>query len=290
MGRCLVALVVTACASPAPRPSTMDDLGRPITLTRPATRVVSLAPSITELLYAIGAGHTLVGRSKWDEYPAEVSAVPSVGDGLAPNVEAVAARKPDLVLLYASPSNATALGQFDHLGIPAVNFRMDRLDDVSRLARAIGRLTGVERAADSLAGAFDVRLDSARLATRTARDSGPGVLLLAWTDPPNVLGAASFVSEIVALAGAHNVFADLPQPSATVTIEAIAARKPDVVLTLDSTVVLTLSARPEWRAVGAIRERRFVVVHGSEFGQPSFRALKAVEQLRAALAREVRAR
>ena len=273
---------LAACHSPPREAAGKDDLGRPVSLEKPATRVVSLAPSITELVFAIGAGNRLVGRSKWDEYPPEVAGVPSVGDGLSPNVEAVAATRPDLVLLYASPNNANALRQLDQLGIEALNYHMDRLDDVPRLARIFGRLLGVARDADERASRFELQLDSARRATRETRTPGPSVVLIAWTDPPMVLGSASFASEIVDLAGGRNVFDDLATPSATVTIETIAARKPDVLVTQDSDAVVKLASRPEWRTVRAIMEHRFVVAHGTEYGQPSFRALEAAARLRQA--------
>ncbi|HET7040177.1 MAG TPA: ABC transporter substrate-binding protein, partial [Gemmatimonadales bacterium] len=104
----------------------------------------------------------------------------------------------------------------------------------------------------------------------------------AWDNPPITIGGGSFQSELVALAGGINVFADLPQPSAPVSLETIAARDPDLVLVSDSTVP-AWSRRPEWRAVRAVRERRFVLVHGSDFARPTFRALEAVRRLRAAL-------
>jgi iron complex transport system substrate-binding protein len=238
---------------------------------------------MTELLFAIGAGPKVVGRSKWDEYPPEALAVPSVGDGLAPNVEAVAGTKPDLVLLYASPRNAGAVAQLAQLGIPAANYRMDRLADVPRLARIFGRFADQAMRAESLSARFEQQLDSARGAARLSR-SGPTVAIVTWTDPPDVLGSASFLNEIVELAGGRNVFADVTAPDATVSVETIAARQPDVLVLLDSNAVATLSRRPEWRVVGAVRDRRFVVVHGTEFGQPSFRALSAVTQLRRAFA------
>jgi iron complex transport system substrate-binding protein len=278
-------VAIAACAPRAQQSSPKDDMGRPVSMTKDANRVVSLAPSITELVFAIGGGSKLVGRSKWDEYPPEAASVPSVGDGLSPNVEAVAATKPDLVLLYASSSNATALEQFDHMGIEALNYHMDHLDDVPRLARTFGRLLGLSRAADEMADRFERQLDSARRATRAAGATGPSVVLITWTDPPNVLGR-EFLSEMVELAGGRNVFGDLTTPSAYVTIETIAARKPEAIIVIDSAEITKLRSRPEWRAIAAIKNRRFVVVHGTEFGQPSFRALKAVEQLKRAFAEQ----
>src|SRR5256886_7658702 len=100
----LVALAAAACArgerAPAAGPAIIDDADRRVTLAAPARRIVSLLPSFTEMLFAIGAGDRLVGRTAWCDYPPAALAVPSVGDGIPPNVEAVAARPPDLVVLY----------------------------------------------------------------------------------------------------------------------------------------------------------------------------------------------
>src|SRR6266540_105393 len=101
----LLLLAVAACApgerAPARGPvSVTDDAGRTVALAAPARRIVSLLPSFTEILFAIGAGDRVVGRTKWCDYPPAALAVPSVGEGLPPNIEAVAARHPDLVVLY----------------------------------------------------------------------------------------------------------------------------------------------------------------------------------------------
>jgi ABC-type Fe3+-hydroxamate transport system substrate-binding protein len=245
-----------------------------------AHRVVSLAPAFTEILFAIGAGDRVVGRTTWCDYPPAALAVPSVGDGIAPNVEAILARTPDLVVLYASAANTAAAERLSGLGIRTRTVPMDRLAHVAETARALGRATGTAARADSLAAAFTAAIDSARA-------SGPPaarrrVLLLAWDAPPVVIGGGSFQDELVRLAGGRNVFADLTQPSAQVTIETIAARDPDVVLLLDAGEP-AWAARPEWRVVRAVRERRFVAVRGTEFARPGFRALDAVRSLRAAL-------
>src|SRR5881392_166605 len=108
----VVALAVAACARGEHAPvrggiAVTDDAGRRVTLAAPARRIVSLLPSFTEILFAIGAGDRLVGRTTWCDYPPGVLAVPSVGDAMPPSVEAVAARRPDLVVLYRAGTNLT---------------------------------------------------------------------------------------------------------------------------------------------------------------------------------------
>ena len=109
------------------------------------------------------------------------------------------------------------------------------------------------------------------------------VLLLAWDEPAIVVGGGSFQSEIVRLAGGTNVFDDLEQPSATVGIETIAARDPDVVLITAGNSDAAFTKRPEWQVVRAVRDGRFAVVDGTEFSHPSFRAAQAVRAMRLAL-------
>src|SRR2546422_9122340 len=111
-------------------------------------------PAVTELLFAVGVGDRVVGRTTWCDYPPPARLVPSVGDGLNPNLEAVAARRPDLVVLYRSPLNETAAAQLGRLGIPAAVLRQDRLEDVARAARVLGRLTGRAAAGGSPAGSL----------------------------------------------------------------------------------------------------------------------------------------
>ena len=255
-----------------------DAIGRTVSLPRPAQRIVSLAPATTELLFALGAGNRVVGRTRWCDFPAEALAVPSVGDGLNPNIETVAATRPDLVVLYGTSANAAAVDQLARLGIPAVNVPMDRLSDVGTSARLLGRLLGDPARADSIAARFDSALAALR-EDRTGR--GQRVVMVVWDNPPMVIGAGSFLHELVELAGARNVFGDVAAPSPTVSIETIAARNPEVIVgSADDTSLPAWARRPEWRVVPAVRARRFVYLHGTEFHRPSLRAPEAVARLR----------
>jgi len=278
-GAPLAAAFVLACGGAESPGTVVDDAGRPVALDGPAQRVVSLSPSTTELLFAIGAGDRVVGRTRWCEDPAEATAVQSVGDGLDPNIELIVARRPDLVVFYHSSQNAAAIAQLGGLGIATASVRLDRLEDLGRAARFLGELTGDSARADSLS----TLLDTDVVALQTARVTEPTkVLMLAWDTPPIVIGAGSFLSELVDLAGGVNVFEDLPQPSAPVSIEAVAARDVDVVLLVGETKPDYLD-RPEWNVVEAVRNKRFVVVSGTEFSWPSFRSPAAVRTLRSAL-------
>ena len=283
----LLPVLLGACSAPAQRPAgglvIVDDAGDSIRLAQPVRRIVSLSPATTELVFALGAGDRLVGRTRWCDYPPAARAVPSVGDGLPPNIESVLAQAPDLVLLYRSPQNAAALARFRAAGIAAVQLGIDHLADVPRLARLLGPAVGRGGTGDSLAAAFEAGVAAAAARAATQPEAGrPRVLLLAWDQPPIAIGAGSFQSEIVALAGGRNLFADLTVPSATVSIEVIAARDPDLVLVTESGLP-AIAGRAEWAAVPAVRARRFVRLVTPVFSRPSPRAMEAVAELRAAL-------
>ena len=253
----------------------VDDAGDTVRLARPARRVVSLIPATTELLFAIGAGPAVVGRTQWCDYPAAAAAVPNLGDGINPNVEAVLASRPDLVLLYNSAQNAAIAGRLRSLGIAAVRLNTDALRDVDRVGRILGRLTGHLAGADSVAAAFDSALAHATVAPTRGR---PKVLLLVWEQPPMTIGRGSFLDELVERAGGTNLFRDVTASAGTVSIEAVTARDPDLILT-SAAGPSSFARRPEWQAVRAVRERRFLPVTGSEFERPSPRAPAAIREL-----------
>jgi ABC-type Fe3+-hydroxamate transport system substrate-binding protein len=259
-----------------------DDAGRTVRVAVPAARIVSLAPSITELLFALGAGERVVGRTTWCKFPPAALTVPSVGDGLNPSVEAVAARRPDLVLLYRSPHTETAAAQLAALGIPSLILRHDRLEDVARSARLLGGITGTAAAAESIAAALDALLEAPTPPTA----GGARVAFVVWDTPPVVIGGGSYLDQLARLAGAVNVFADLPRASITVSLETIVARNPDWLLSVSDSdrAEPQWASRPEWRVVPAVAARRWLVLPADLFGRPSPSAPRAVVELRRRLA------
>jgi iron complex transport system substrate-binding protein len=296
---CALALLGSAaCARREPRTgSLVDDAGAPVVFTAPPRRVVSLIPATTELLFALGAGSRLVGRTTWCDYPREAAAVPDLGNGIGPNIEKVLDARPDLVLLYRSSANAAAAARLRELGIAVLELRTDRIEDLDRIARLLGRVLGIEGAADSLVAWISADIAAAsqtagqpggqgvRSPDRPARSAGPArpsVFLLAWNRPPITLGGSSFLSEILELAGARNLFHDLSTASAPISIEAVAQRNPDFVLT-QSGEVPAIAGLPEWQVVPAVRGGRFLRVQGSEFNRPTPRIGTAIRKLRAAL-------
>ena len=259
--------------------SVVDDAGDTVRLDAPARRVVSLIPASTELLFALGADSAVVGRTSYCDYPPAAKAVPDLGDGIKPNIEAVVASRPDLVVLYHSGQNAAVAGRLRELGVAALRVNTDALSSVPRVARILGRLTGREPAADSLAAVFDTALTSA---TQHRAGRRPTVLLLVWEQPPMTVGRGSFLSELVERAGGENLFADVTSSSGVVSIEAVAARNPDLIFTTVEGPS-AFATRPEWQVVPAVRKHSYLHVSGSEFNRPSPRSPQAIRELTAKL-------
>jgi iron complex transport system substrate-binding protein len=258
----------------------VDDAGDTVRIAIPARRVASLIPATTELLFDLGAGHDVVGRTTWCDYPAAALAVPSLGDGINPSLEAIVASRPDLVLLYNSAQNETVARRLRALGVPAMRLATDRLADVPRLANLLGALTGRGVTADSLDAAYRRALAAATVPPAPRR---PAVFLLVWDQPPTTVGRGSYLTELIERAGGRNVFDDIAASSGAVSIEAVAARDPDAILSL-SDAPPRFVGRPEWRVVRAAREHRLILVSGSEFNRPTPRAPDAIRRLRARLA------
>jgi iron complex transport system substrate-binding protein len=182
-------------------------------------------------------------------------------------------------VLYHSGQNAAVAGRLRELGVAALRLNTDLLGDVPRVIRILGTLTGRSATADSVTAVFDTALARA---TVPAGGRRPSVLLLVWEQPPMTVGRGSFLSELVERAGGRNAFGDVTASSGVVSIEAVAARDPDLIYTT-AEGPSAFARRPEWQVVPAVRERRFLRVVGSEFNRPSPRAPAAIRRLAAQL-------
>lgn len=261
-----------------PAPPVADDFGDSVavgTTTHPA-RIVSLSPATTDLLFAIGAGPRLVGRTHWDLWPDSARLVPDLGAGLRPNVEAVLAVHPDLVVLYASRDDRAAAAQLRAAGVAVVALRTDRIADFRRTALLLGRATGESERAALCVDSVDKSLDRVRAATKSLPH--PTVFWHIWDEPVITVGSGSFQSELLEIAGARNVYADDPRPSPQVSMEDIVRRNPDLILA-GPTGAARIRSSSKWQAVPAVRRGRILVIDTTLVGRPSVRLGEAAAEL-----------
>lgn len=244
----------------------VDDFGDTIRVDSTAKRIVSLNPTTTEILFAIGVGSKVVGRTKWDSWPDSAKLVPDVGDALRPNVESVLAVKPDLVLLYASNDNRTAAQQLRASGVRTVAMRVDSIAEFKRITLLLGQLVGEERRAQNVVDSVQKTLDRVRAAT----SSLPRVSAFyhTWEKPIITIGMHSFLNEIVEIAGGRNVYGNVKASAPIVTMEDIVSRNPDVIL-VGPPVDKNMYASKAWQVVPAVKNRKVFTYDTMVVGRPS---------------------
>lgn len=240
-------------------------------------RIVSLSPSWTEDVYAVGAGAMLVGRDEFSDYPAAAKAVPNVGTGIQPSLERVLALRPDLVLVLrgaSTPELASDLGRF---GIRVLVSDTQSLDgvigDIDRLGDAIGRKTEAARVSAGL------RARLAAVRARVASLPRPKALLVEWTDPLVVIGSHSFLAEALAAAGGDNVAGDSPQPYPQYSVERLLARAPAVIIVAKQYNGPPLEPLLKLTALPAVRDGRVYRLDADILFRPGPRVVDGVEAL-----------
>lgn len=234
----------------------VDDLGRTLTFPVPATRIVSLIPAATEILFELGAGDQVVGRTQYGTHPPEAIDVPDVGEGIRPSAEVVLARSPDAVVLFAGPDNEASVAEFERLGIPTLALYHNSFRDLERNIERLGALSG--HSIEAAEAVTRIRAQLAEVAALTREVTPVSVYYDLWANPPITIGAGSYLDSLVRVAGGSNVFGDLPEPSPQVSLEAIVVRDPTLVIVPveSGTIRDTPADRQGWAVVPAIRENR----------------------------------
>ncbi|MFM9879979.1 MAG: ABC transporter substrate-binding protein [Burkholderiaceae bacterium] len=229
-----------------------DQRGKLVTLAKPPQRIVSLLPSLTESVCALGACQRLVGVDRYSNFPASVRRLPQVGGGLDPNIEAIAALRPDLVLLSGS---TRAAEQLQALGIAVLALEPQTSADVPRVLAALGTVLGVPDAQRVW------REIQAGLA-EAERSVPPGIkgvrVYFEVSDDPYAAGTASFMGETLARLGAHNIIGPELGPFPKINPEWVVRARPDVIM-ISQRSVHGLQRRPGWAALPAVRENRVCV-------------------------------
>lgn len=258
----LLALVVAVGGCPSPDADTTvtrvtDDLGRTVEISTPVRRVVSLAPNLTEIVHAAGAGSTLVGVTKSADYPPAVDTLPTIS-ALPVDFEAVTARNPDLVLATDQINAPRDAETFDALDVPIYFFSFTSLDDVLNAIRTTGELLGTAEAAADSARALQKQIEALRTRTADVQDR-PRVLVLIGDDTLYAFGQGSYIHTLVELAGGRSITDSLETQAPTLSEEYVLTAKPDVILGAwgaDYAPSRLLSLHPTWDIVPAVKNDR----------------------------------
>jgi iron complex transport system substrate-binding protein len=256
-----------------------DDRGDKLSLQAPAQRIVSLAPHATELLFAAGAGHKLVGAVNYSDYPESAKAVPRVGGYKGIDLERVLALKPDVVVAWHSGNGEPLIERLRKLGLPVFVTEPRQLDDIATAIEKLGKLAGTEAKARSAAD--DFRRKREALAARYSAQRPVRVFYQIWNRPLMTINGEQLISQTLRLCGGRNVFADLPNLSTAVDVEAVLAADPEAIIASGMG-----EHRPEWLddwkrwpSLTAVKRGNLFFIPPDLIQRHSPRVLEGAEQL-----------
>jgi iron complex transport system substrate-binding protein len=280
----LLATMVALLATGAAAYTVRDMDGREIVLAAPPQRIVSLVPSVTEMIFALGGEDRLVGRTDFCDYPPAARAKTSVGGMIGPSLEAIVALKPDLVIVTRSGNREETFKQILRLRIPVYQVSAERIGDVKDVARRLGALTGREAAVAPFLDTIDRRVAAVREAVKPY--GRPRVLYVLWPDPLIVPGSRSLVSELIGIAGGDSITAADADDYPRYSLEAAVAKGPEVIVLANHGSKSGPIAMDRWRrltSLPAIKTGRIHSVDGNLMHRYGPRILDGLDQLARAI-------
>jgi iron complex transport system substrate-binding protein len=280
----VVLWVLPACTdrSPPPEPHASLTATADAPAALPPRRLVSLYPSITEIIIQLGEADRLVARTGFDRDP-RLAHLPSLGPTLTPSLEAVVALRPDLVIVASSVNlGGRSIEKLNDLGVPLEVAEIQTIQDVLDWTRRMGTLLAVPERADSAADALETEL--ARIRARYHDCTLTTAMFVLWPDPPRTAGPGTYADEVIRAAGAQNAFHDVPVQWPDASLEEIVRRDPDVLILPAPPrgppfTAASLATRVGWRDLTAVREGRVLEVEGDLFNRPGARVAEAARTL-----------
>ncbi len=261
-----------------------DDSGRTITFEEPPQRIISLSPGHTETLFALGVGDRVVARDRWSDFPEEALSVPALETFPRPNVEALLAFQPDLIVVLVEQDDF--IQQMEASGVKVLKLFPKDFEGTVETIRTLGRVTGAVESAEAIAA--DMRQRAEAVVSKVQDAPRPRVFYeLDASDParPWAAGPAGFYGSLIELAGGANIFADLGTTAAQVSTEQVVARDPEVILLGDTTVPLNpqtpemVKERPGWEGITAVRQDAILPVKADLLARPGPRLVDGLEML-----------
>jgi iron complex transport system substrate-binding protein len=281
--RCCAALLLAALAladtAAAAGIHLTDDAGRSVSLARPAQRIISLAPHMTELLFAAGAGAQVVGAVEYSNYPPAARRIARIGDSAQLDLERIVALKPDLVVVWRDGNAQRQLDKLLHLGIPVFYNEPRRLPDIARAIEQLGRLAGTEAAALPVASAFVAR--AAELQRRYAGRDPVRLYFQIWDRPLMTVNSRHMISDVIRMCGGQNVFAGLPPLTPEISTEAVLAADPEAIgsATAEAGQAGNLESWKSWPRLTAVARGNLFVIDSDIISRNTPRILEGAEQM-----------
>ncbi len=255
-----------------------DELGRTVSIPDHPHRLICLAPSVADDVYAIGAGADVIAVSDYTKYPPETKTKPHVGLPLNPSMETIVSLHPDLILGYGDSKSSEMLNRLDRLGIPVFMVSTHGIEGIYKTIESLGGVLGRGPAAKEVVARLRQRESAIR--ARVAGKPAVNLLMPIWYDPIVTIGKLAYITDMIQLAGGHSVTSDIAQEWPQVSLEAVIARAPDALLLVRGSgmSLAAVQDRPGWQALPAIRNHRIYYV-GEQIEYPSPVAFDALEEL-----------
>jgi iron complex transport system substrate-binding protein len=266
-----------------------DDTGQEIKLSQPAQRIVSLAPNITELVFAAGAGDRLVGVSEYSDYPEAARSIRRIGGGNGIDLEAVVALAPDLVIAWQSGNPSQPVKRLRELGLKVFISEPRNLTDITDSLRRFGRLAGTGAVAARQISDFERRYE--QLSRRYSGREPVSVFYQVWEHPLMTVNGQHLISDVIRLCGGRNVFAELPALAPQISTEAVLAANPEVIVSGGGSepAEIVLARWQRWPGLAAAADGHLFVINRDLMVRHTPRILQGAEQL-CSLLDEVRAK
>ena len=267
----------------------VDDTGQPVTLSQPARRIISLAPNITELVFAAGAGDRLVGVSEYSDYPDAARSIQRIAGGTGIDLEAVVALAPDLVIAWQSGNPSRPVTRLRELGLTVFISEPRNLPDITGSLRRFGRLAGTATVATRRISDFEQRYQ--QLTRRYSGLEPVSVFYQVWDRPLMTVNGQHLISDVIRLCGGHNVFAELPALAPQISTEAVLAANPEVIVAGSGSepAEVVLARWQRWPGLAAAADGHLFVIDRDLMVRHTPRIMQGAEQL-CSLLDEVRAK
>lgn len=267
-------------AAAGDRRSFNDGLGRAVSIRANPQRVISLAPNVTEILFALGLESRIVGVTSYCDFPEAAKAKEKVGDTLQPNLERIISLKPDLVVVSTSSQLENLTRRLDQLAIPVYVTNPRTVREVASSIRSLGEITGTLERAQRLAGEMESRIDAVeRRVNSLAR---PRVLYVLQTGPLITAGRNTFINDLINIAGGKSISGDETNDYPQFSLETVVARAPEIIVapwSHGAELVKESDLRRDFAATPAIRSNRIVWVIPDLVDRPGPRIVEGLEQL-----------
>ena len=271
----IIGFVAIAVGAGASSIEVKDDFGRIVSLEKPAQRIISLAPHNTENLFSAGAGDKVVGVVEYSDYPPQARNILSVGSHVQFNMETILSLQPDLIVAWRGGNNGGSLDQLERLGLTVYYSEPRTFADILSNIHDIAILSGTEDKMDDDVDSLQSTIEKTR--QEYAQRQGIGVFYQVWSDPLITLNGEHFISRVLEVCGAVNLFAELPIIAPQINVESVIQANPDAIVTgMTDGVVPDMSLWRKWPNINAVKNDAFVFVDADRMHRHTLRMLNSI--------------